>query len=254
MENRVQYGYALAGKANIHWRTGDNRKAIELAKKVLEIGLANKEFTLTAGAANVLSSAFFELAQFKEALRAAAMSVETYRHAGNVSDLARALNNQGEIFKRMRVYNMAIESYEEGISVLDSRTVKRFGYLYTNMAECYTRRGDLEKARRALDKAQEVLRGSEDAYAVACMWYVTGLLEGACDRPEEARGWLEKAESKMDELGVAYDLGVIRQELVRLHVKAGREAEAREMASKAIQVLNKAGAVDLVEEVRELVW
>jgi tetratricopeptide (TPR) repeat protein len=252
LEDRIQYGYALAGKANIFWRRGENRKAIELAKQVLEIGLANKEYTLTAGAANVLSSAFFELAQFKEALRAASLSVGTYRNLDNVSDLARALNNQGEIFKRMGSYNMAIESYEEGISVLDSHTVKRFGYLYTNLAECRTRMGALEDARTALERAGEVLRGSEDNYALACMWYVTGLLKGAMDLPDESREWLERAEAKMEDLGVAYDLGVVRHELVRHHLKAGSEAKAKEMAEKAIYILQKAGAVDLVEETRRL--
>ena len=167
--------------------------------------------------------------------------------------LPRALNNQGEIFKRMRVFNMAIESYEEGISVLDIRTVKRFGYLYTNMAECHTRKGDVEEGRINLEKAQEILKDSEDKYAIACMWFVTGLLEGACGQTEEAREWLEKAEKRMDELGVPYDLGVIRHELARLHLKTGNEKEARDMADKAIEVLKKAGAVDLVEEVKELV-
>jgi tetratricopeptide (TPR) repeat protein len=253
LENRVQYGYVLAGKANIYWRTGENKKAIELAKTVLSIGFENEEYTLTAGAANLLSSAWFELANFTEALRAAMLSVEIYRNAGNLSDLARALNNQGEIFKRMGSFKMAIESYEEGVSVLDGRTVKRFGYLYTNMAECYTRMGDLEEGKISLDKAQVVLENSEDAYAVTCMWFVTGLLEGARGRTEIAREWLEKAEKRMEELGVAYDLGVIRQELVRLLLKAGNKDKARDMSEKAIGVLKKAGAVDLVEEVKELV-
>lgn len=252
-ENRVQYGYVLAGKANIYWRTGENLKAIELAKNILSIGFENEEYTLTAGAANLLSSAWFELANFTEALRAAMLSVEIYRNAGNTSDLTRALNNQGEIFKRMGTFNMAIKSYEEGISLLDSRTVKRLGYLYTNLAECNIRTGDLEDGRINLEKAQYVLKDSEDAYAVTCMWYVAGLLEGARGRTEQARELLEKAERRMNELGVAYDLGVIRQELVRLHLKIGNKNEARDMADKAIEVLKKAGAVDLVDEIKEMV-
>ena len=41
------------------------------------------------------------------------------------------------------------------------------------------RMGNLEYGKIDLEKAQEVLKDSEDKYAVACMWYVTGLLEGA---------------------------------------------------------------------------
>ena len=104
-----------------------------------------------------------------------------------------------------------------------------------------------------LEKAQEVLKDSEDKYAVACMWYVTGLLEGARGRTEKAMEWLEKAEKRMEELGVAYDLGVIRQELAQLYLKSGKEKEARDTADKAIEDLQKAGAVDLVEELKELV-
>ncbi|MDO9537958.1 MAG: tetratricopeptide repeat protein [Thermoplasmata archaeon] len=89
-ENQVQYGYALAGKANIYWRTGENPKAIETAKQVMEIGLENGEHPLTAGAANVISSAWFEMGNFDEALKGAMQSVEIYRESGNISDLARA--------------------------------------------------------------------------------------------------------------------------------------------------------------------
>lgn len=249
-ENRVQYGYALAGKANIYWRTGENNKAIELGKIVLNIGLEHEEYILTAGAANLLSSAWFELANFTEALKAANRSVEIYQRTGNTSDLARALNNRGEIFKRMQVYNMAIESYKEGISVLDTSTVKRFGYLYTNMAECQIRMGYLEEAKISLEKAQEVLKDSEDAYAVACMWFVAGLLDGAHDRTDIAMEWFEMAEKRMEELGVAYDLGIIRKEFARLLKNAGNEKEAMEMALKAMEALGKAGAMDLVEEIK----
>jgi len=252
IDNPVQCGYALAGKANIYWRTGENMKAIDTAKKVLEIGLEHEEHTLTAGAANVIASAHFELANFTEALKAAQMSVEVYRNAGNISDLARALNNQGEIFKRMESYKMAIESYEEGIALLDGRTVKRFGYLYTNLAECHIRLGNLEDAGIDLAKAREVLKDSEDRYAVACMMYVQGLLEAAKSRPEAAIELLRQAEGQMQELGVAYDLGTIRLELTRQLIQVGEKEEARKTADMAIEVLKKAGAVDLVEELKEL--
>lgn len=254
LENKVQYGYVLAGKANIYWRTGENERAIKLAKDVLEIGLENNEYILTAGAANILSSAFFELADFDEALKAAKMSVATYRNQGNKSDLARALNNQGEIYKRMREYDRAIESYEMGMAVLESGTVKRFGYLYTNMSECQTRKGDLVGAEASLEKARQFLDGSEDRYAVACMWFATGLLAGAKGDVGKGVEWLEKAEKRMDELGVPYDLGNIRLELARLLMRSGREEAAAEMVVKATAALQKAGAKDLIKEASELTY
>ena len=252
-ENKVQYGYVLAGKSNIYWRSGENKKAIELAKKALEIGLENDEFTLTAGAANVMSAGWFEMGDFEEALKVTMLSVETYRNSQNKSDLARALNNQGEVYKRMKNYDKAIESYQEGISVIDNRIVKRFGYLYTNMAECQTRKGDLEDAEASLEKAQDFLQNSEDKYAIACMWYVKGMLDNAQDKTPGGQEWLLKAEKRMEDLGVPYDLGVIRLELVRHYMNLEDASLASEMASKAIEALEKAGANDLVDEVREII-
>ena len=252
-KNQVQYGYAQAGKANIYWRTGENQKAIKLSQKVLEIGLKNDEFILTATGANIMSAAWFEIGNFEEALKVAMLSVEIYRNTENNIDLARAFNNQGEVYKRMKDYDKAIESYNEGLSLLDNGTVKRFGYLYTNMAECQARKGDLEDAEISLEKAQDFLQNSEDKYVIACMWYVKGLLEDAHGNNKKGQEWLRKAEKRMEELAAPYDLGVIRQELARLYMKSGDKEQAAEMANKAIGALEKAGAKDLVDEVRELV-
>ena len=252
-KNKIQYGYVLAGKANIYWRTGDNSKALELAKKVLEIGLENEEFKLTAGGANIMSAVLFELGDFEEALKVAVLSVETYRNFGNKSELARAYNNQGEVYKRMKDYDKAIESYNEGLTFLVEGTVKRFGYLYTNMAECQVRKGDLEAAKASLDKARENLVNSEDKYVVACMWYVTGLLEDAKGNTDNGLEWLQKAEKRMEDLSAQYDLGVIQYELVNHYVKSGDKDQASGMAKKATESLEKASAKNLADEVREIV-
>jgi len=252
-KNNIQYGYVLAGKANIYWRTGENQKALELAKKVLEIGLKSEENPLIAGGANLMSAVWFELGDFEEALKVAVLSVETYRNFGNNSELARAYNNQGEVYKRMKNYDKAIESYKEGLTFLADGTVKRFGYLYTNMAECQARQGDIKIAETTLNKAKEYLVNSEDKYVIACMWYVTGLLEHANGNNEKGLEWLHKAEKRMEELEVPYDLGVVRGELARLYLESGDKEQASEMANKAIRDLEKAGAKDLVEEIRELV-
>ena len=252
-KNQIQYGYVLAGKANIYWRSGENEKALELAKRVLEIGLENDEFILTAGGANVMSSVCFEMGDYEEALKVAMLSVETYRNSGNKSELARALNNQGEIYKRMQEYDKAIESYQEGLSVFDDGTAKRLGYLYTNMAECQARQGVMKDAKISLDKAIKFLEGSEDKYAVGCMWYVRGLLEDANDNTKKGEEWLLKAEGRMVELEVTYDLGIIRKELASLYTKSGQDEPAADMANKAIQALEKAGAKNLADEVRKMV-
>ena len=252
-KNQVQYGYSLAGKANIYWRTGKNQKAIKLAQKVLEIGLENDEFLLTATGANIMSAAWFEIGNFDEALKVAMLSVEIYRNSENKSDLARAFNNQGEIYKRMKDYDKAIESYQEGLAIADEGTVKRFGYLYTNMAECQTRKGDLKEAKANLEKAMEYLKNSEDKYVIACMWYARGLLEDANGNNEKGQKWLLKAEKRMEELAAPYDLGVIRWELAKLYKKSGDNEQASEMAEMSIKALKKTGAEDLVDEVKKLV-
>ncbi len=251
-KNRVQYGYVLAGKANIFWRSGENRKAIETAGKVLGIGLENEEYVLAGGAASIISSAWFERGEFDEALKAAKLSVETYRNAGNTSDMARALNNQGEVYKRMHDFDKAIETYEEGVSVV-GKDVKRLGYLYTNLAECHARKGELDVAEEEFAKAREVLKDSEDKYAVACTWFVRGLLEDAHGRTDNGMEWLVKAERRMEHLGVPYDLGVFRYELAQVYLKMGRVDLAVDMIHKAIDVLTRAGSKDLVDDVKELV-
>lgn len=251
-KNKIQYGYVLAGKANIYWRTGENSKALELAKKVLEIGLKNEELILTAGGANILSAVLFEVGDFDEALKAAMLSVETYRNSKNKSELARALNNQGEIFKRMKDYDKAIESYNEGLSLLAEGTVKRFGYLYTNMAECQARKGDIETAMITLKNAKKNLVNSEDKYVVACMWYVTGMLEHETGNNDKGLEWLRKAENRMKELNVPHDLGVVRGEIARLYVKIGEKENASEMVSLALKDLENIGAKDLVKEINDI--
>ena len=252
-KNQIQYGYVLAGKANIYWRTGDNQKALELAKKVLEIGLENEEFILTAGGANIMSAVCFEMGDFEEALKVATLSVETYRNTENKAELARAYNNQGEIYKRMKDYDKAIESYEEGLSMLAGGTVKRFGYLYTNMAECQIRKGDIKSAKDSLDKAKEYLENSEDKYVVACMWYVSGLMDDANGNTEKGLEWLQKAEKRMEELAAPYDIGVVRRDITRLYMKSGDKEQASEMANKAIKALEKSDVKDLIEEIKEII-
>ncbi len=252
-KNQVQYGRALAGQANVLWRSGKNKDAIQMAEKVLEIGLENDENMLTAGAAGILCSCWYELAEFDKALQAAKLSVSTYRNMANPADLARALNNQGEIYKRMKQFDNAIISYQEGISILDSGKERQLGYLLTNLAECQIRKGDISAAQASLDNAKVILEGSEDKFAVACMWVVTGLIEVANDRPEEGIEWIRRAERRMESLKMVYDLGVIQYELASIYMKIGRVDLAVMNIHKAIDVLTKAGSKDLVEGVKDIV-
>ena len=62
-----------------------------------------------------------------------------------------------------------------------------------------------------------------------------------------------KGRKRMGDLSAKYDLGVIQRELVSHYINAGDKDQASTMAKKAIESLEKAGAKDLVDEVRELI-
>ncbi|MCK4266000.1 MAG: tetratricopeptide repeat protein [Thermoplasmata archaeon] len=251
-KNPLQYGWVLLGMANVYWRTGQNEKVIEMAKKCLEISTTTDEYNLTSGAASVISAAWLALGQLDKSLEASKQAVDTNRKSGNMSELARSLNNQGEIYKRMKKYDRAIEAYKEGITILGERKDHRLEYLFTNIAECQARLGRKKEAESSARKAEDALKGSEDKYVIACLWFVKGLIEENHGKPETARSLFRKAEKRMAELAIPYELGNIRYELACNYLKNGNEKIAQQFLRGAIEAYEEAGSVELIKETQKL--
>lgn len=238
----------LSGKAIIHWRSGRNPEAIEIAEKSLEMADKYEEWQLAGNSASVLSAAYNELVNYDKALEYCDRAIGYYGKEGLDISIAQMYNNQGEYLKRMKEFERAIESYEKGLSMLAEQNTREAGYMLTNLAECQARVGLEKEAGDTLEKAEKVLKGSEDKYAVACLWFVKGLFEELQGNIDRAQDIFRKAEKRMSDLDIPYDTGIIQFELAKSYQNDGNVAAAEQMMYKAQESFKKSGSLGLTRQ------
>ena len=107
--NPYHLGLSLAGIGLVCWRNGDNFEAIQNGQKALKIGEDLGNDALIGKAASLLSSTRNDTGEYDRSLEVNEKAIDAYRRIGNTFDLARVLNNHGEIYKVLGDFDEAIK-------------------------------------------------------------------------------------------------------------------------------------------------
>ncbi len=253
-ENTSLLGYTLVGLGEIEFRTGKNMDAITTGQKVVEIGEKVDNQHLIGRASNIIANGWYGMGKFEESLEANSKTIEAYRNNNEDSNLAMALNNRGEIYKTMGDYDKALENYKEGLGTLGKKVANReLSYFYPNIAECHIRLNQGPEAKEIIEKAEKVMKGSEDKYAVACLWMVKGMSENLDEHEDEALNWLSKAEKRMASLNAQFDTGIIALEHALTLIKYGHEYDGKMKLESALAYFEESNSKHMIEKTKSLI-
>ena len=241
-DNQTLIGKIAVGKGTISWRLGKNDESIRQCKLGLEIGQKVEDDNLIGNAASIIANAYHE-SDVDNAVKYSEIGIEAYKRADNPQEVARVMNNLGETYRSVEEYHKAIDIYKEGLKLMEDNPNKReLGYYHANMAECKLKIGELKDADNFISKAEEILKNSEDKYAVASFLRIKACIDYDNGRVDEAWVEFQKAENKMIELNIPYDTGLTRIEYARYLKKAENIQESKAMYHKAIEALQEANA------------
>ena len=238
----------------IEFRTGKNKDAIATGQKVVEIGKKIDNHHLIGRANNIIANGWYGIGKFDQALEANSKTIEAYRKEEENSNLAMALNNRGEIYKTMGDYDKALENYKKGLDALGKKVANReLSYFYPNIAECHIRLGQGSEAKNIIEKAEKVMKNSEDKYAVTCLWMVKGMSESLDGHEDEALNWLGKAEKRMASLNAQFDTGIITFEHALTLIKFGHNYDGKMKLESALTYFEEANSKHMIEKTKMLI-
>ncbi len=253
-ENPYLLGLALGGLGEIYFRVGRITDAISNGQKMLEIAEEINDYYLIGKAANLIANGWYTLGEFGQALEANQKTVDAHRRADNNQKLAMVLNNRGEIFKAMEDYEKALDSYNEGLKIMDKDiSAHELTYYYPNMAECYARLGNVRNAKAMITKAEQVTAKSEDKYAVAYFWMIKGVVEHLSGNDKAALDLMKRAGNRMNSLNVPYDTGIIALEYGKTLIECDYKGEGMIALERALGFFDEAGSNYMAAKVKKLI-
>ena len=252
--NPHHLGMALAGMGLVCWRNGDNLEAIQNGQRALEIGEKIGSDELIGKAASLLSSARNDMGEYDRSLEVNEKAIEAYRRMGATFDLAKVLNNHGEVYKILDDFDEAIKTFNEALELKGIESNRRtLGYLYFNLAECHIRQGNVESAKKMAVKAEGVLDNSEDKYLKAYVMMIKGMIESKSGKADKALDMLAKAENWMISLSIPYDSGIIVLEHALSLLEHGYKGEGIAKLKKAHELFKDADSKYLMKKTESLI-
>jgi len=232
---------ALEGLGQVAYRSGDPALGVELFEKVLE--LVDDDVSARPALAESLARAYAALGELARCIAilqrcidaSADDPVQYVRFAGL---LGAALTDNGSFAEAEQVLARAIE---RGREVADPYTRAR---LYWSEARLRAEQGQNEQAARYLAKALEILRTTEDGYAIAHALQGLAHMQLDLDRPHEALELLREGHDLILGSGTPPEIALYRIEEARALAALGEPEEAAALAMTAASELRGTHQVD----------
>lgn len=238
---------ALIGKGVVLWRQGKYDDAMKNAEEGYLLGLEIKNQELIGSSSSLKASIHFDTRKYQDAISENNLALEAYKSLNNRIEMARILNNKGEVFKFTGDYPKAIETFQEGLDILVNTSNNRsLGYLYTNLAECQIRSGNISESKNSALKARNTVALSEDRYIKAQLSMVLGLIDYTEGNHDSAMRNIQEAEDAMMKLDIHFDLGVIQIEYARMLKDSDKEGAILKYKS-AIKSFKRAGSKEIMK-------
>jgi tetratricopeptide (TPR) repeat protein len=244
---------ALVGAGRTQMRMGALRQALELlneARGVVEGGsfsdLERAEVFLALGICRYqLNSVQTALGLLNEALSLAERS-------GLPSDQLRSdiLSWRSRCWRRHRDYEAAREDIERALQLAeDANDPRTIGAAYFQASLVADREGHWVLARTYAEKARSAYEQLADRVHVGQLTNNLGGLNFLLGNTDEAISLLKEAFGIALETGRDADAAQAVSSLAQIHLRVGHHGQAEEQARHALELLEKVGAEDYLEEV-----
>lgn len=135
----------------------DQKKTIEIGRKLLEIACLSKDKNLAIDAFHAIGSSYFEIGYLKKAERYINLALELLKYHKNNKLRAMVINSKGLIYRRLELFDEAKEAFDEAyeISKYSGDFVDKSTFL-NNLADSMIVSDNLEEAENILKKIKKL--------------------------------------------------------------------------------------------------
>jgi len=232
---------ALEGLGQIALREGNPHRAVELLEQALAV--AGDNAPSRPGVGESLARAYASLGQLARSIEILERCVEAsesdpvqyIRFSGL---LGAALTDSGNFADAERVLASAVS---RGRGVADPYTRAR---LYWSESRLHLEQGQSNLAARCAKRALEILRGTEDDYAIAHLLQSLAQIYLDLDRPEEALELLREGRTLIAAAGTPLEIAQYRIEEARALAALGEREAAAALAMELTSTLGDTHPVD----------
>lgn len=222
----------------IYSMEGHNSRAAEYYQQALDLYAANGDLYGQAVSHNQVANACFFLSRWQEAGDHYRQSRDFFGQVGHIFNHAVVDNNLGGIFNGQGRLDEALACYHAGLQAFERIGGSAYwtGLIHMNLAETFTRRGEIEPACRHLQLSQidfERAQARDLLPLLKLRFAETALLDG---RREEAQAYGEQALALARELQARVEEGSIQRVLGEIAIAGGRFAAAAACLAESLRI------------------
>ena len=240
---------SLINLSRLFVRAGNHTERKRLLIRALTLERRRRDTSQVARALRELADANRRLSLYEEGARQAKEASEIYKQLGDIAGQANCLVTLAWLLSDDGQLDAAEDTASHTINLLEDQ-----GFLaclsHRVLGEVYRSKGDKEKAIRHSEKALGI--ASPLNWRDQLFWIHYSLAELFCNEDEfhDANTHTEQAKSHVTE--VPYKLGRVTEMQARIWYRQDRLEEAKSEASHALEIYEKLGAAEDVEDCREL--
>jgi tetratricopeptide (TPR) repeat protein len=217
--------------AECHLHIGQYEEAEKVFSQVQELAILRQDHQLLALVLKNLGLIEFhrrhyQLAayQWQKALDESEKMEEqdVYLKGSVLYNLGLAYSRSGQVFEALEYYDRASSLYEGMDSLYE------MGHVYMGLGMSFKMLGDVEKAAEYSERATSIFEGLENLLMTVKMKVTCAVLYAQTGREAEAEDLLNRAITKLRELGNREEEGIAYAELAQLRLRQQRLEEAEE--------------------------
>ncbi|MBK6456437.1 MAG: diguanylate cyclase [Gemmatimonadetes bacterium] len=220
-------GHSINQLAVLHWQLGDLDNAKRLYLTAREHATRSDDASLVAMTSTNLGVIASVRGDQEQALRYFESSLREYRLLGMSRDVCIALNNVGLVHTRLTHWDDADQAFTQALEVAHTlRDVEIATQLEINLAQVAMHRGDLDTARRLVERALLTAQAHRLGDSLGGAYKLAAAIARSQGDLDGALASLERAADVATQRGNGLLLAEVERDRSKVHRQLGRNRDA----------------------------
>jgi len=238
------------GLGYIHWRKGDYEKAISSLRESLKLSEKVNDYFITGRNYIELGNVFSEMGEYENAEKYFKRAIEYLEGINENLALARVYNNLGVLKCRTGEFKKSLQYLSESIDLYEKMGRPFFIWrTWCNISFGCSKLGQVKEALRAIERAEEVLKGSNDAMAFGTLQFEYGTLYAASEAWDRAESAYVNALEVFGRLGIPIMEAIVHEELGRMYALQDDMDRAKDHLFVAEDIYKKVKATGNIKRI-----
>jgi predicted ATPase len=228
------------GLGYIHWRKGEYEQAISRLKESLKLSEKVNDYYITGRNYIELGNVYSDLGEFEKAEGHFKKAIELLEGINENMALARAYNNLGVLKCRTGEYKKSLQYLSESMEIYEKMGRPSFVWrTWCNISFGCSKLGRIKESHRAIERAEEVLKGANDIIASGTLQLEYGALYTASEEYDKAESAYVNALEVFGRIGIPTMEAIVHEELGKLYAVKGDKERAKDHLYVAEDIYKK---------------